>query len=50
MLWAWTQHKVYRTRYAAMMADPQWRHLHFERLQSRRDVEAWVEGLGGPKE
>ena len=38
VVWAWTQHRKYRTRYEAAMANPAWAHLRFVRLRSAADV------------
>ncbi|PZS02382.1 MAG: adenylate kinase [Pseudonocardiales bacterium] len=34
--WAWMQHTVYRERFRAAMTDPQWSHIDFVRITSRR--------------
>ena len=36
--WAWTQHEKYRRRYDELRRQPQWAHLRFVHLRSRRDV------------
>jgi adenylate kinase family enzyme len=50
IVWAWTRHSVYRSRYAAARADPANAHLRFVRLQSPREVAGFVSqaGLSGP--
>jgi hypothetical protein len=40
--WSLTRHRRYRRRYAQAAADPRWAHLAFIRLQSRRQVDAFV--------
>ena len=40
--WSLTRHARYRRRYAQAAADPRWAHLAFIRLQSRRQVDAFV--------
>ncbi|NYG56880.1 AAA family ATPase [Nocardioides perillae] len=42
--WAWTTYDRTQERYAAAMADPQWAHLTFHRLRTRRDVEHFLAG------
>lgn len=42
MVWAWTQHRHYRARYEAAMADPAWAHLRFVRLRSAADVRRFL--------
>jgi adenylate kinase family enzyme len=42
--WAWTQHRSYRARYEAAMADPAWAHLRFVRLRSAADVRRFTGG------
>ena len=42
---AWTHHGPYRDRYAAVLRDPAWSHLHFVRLRSRRDAARLLCGL-----
>lgn len=36
--WAWTSYRANRTRYASAVADPQYAHLTFVTLRSRRDI------------
>lgn len=43
--WAWTRHHVYRERYGAAMTDPEWAHLEFVRLPSRRAVSRWLASI-----
>lgn len=40
--WSLTRHARYRRRYAEAAADPRWAHLTFIRLQSRRQVDAFL--------
>lgn len=40
--WAWTRYHGYRARYASAMADPQYAHLTFVHLRSRRDIAAFA--------
>jgi adenylate kinase family enzyme len=40
--WSLTRHARYRRRYAEAAADPRWAHLTFTRLQSRRQVDAFL--------
>jgi adenylate kinase family enzyme len=47
--WAWTRHTVYADRYAAAMVDPQWSHLQFVRLGSRKEADRWVASLATPE-
>lgn len=42
MIWAWTEHRRYRARYEAAMADPAWAHLRFVRLRSAPDVRRFL--------
>ena len=42
IVWAWTQHRRYRARYEAAMADPAWGHLRFVRLRSAADVRRFL--------
>ena len=44
--WAWTTHRRTQERYAAAMADPEWSHLAFYRLRTRREVERFFATLG----
>lgn len=44
--WSWTRHDEYRQRYGAAMAAPEYSHLRFVRLQSRREVEEFLALLG----
>lgn len=48
IMWAWHRHSVYRNRYAAASADPQWAHLRFIRIESRRQAEHLVARLAPP--
>lgn len=36
--WAWTRHRIYRERYELAMQHPDWSHLRFIRLRSRREA------------
>jgi adenylate kinase family enzyme len=44
--WAATRHRVYRRRYRAAEIDPRWADLHFVRLRSQADADAFLEGVG----
>lgn len=44
--WAWTQHHVYRNRYAELSRAPEWAHIRFVRVASRREARRLVEALG----
>lgn len=44
--WAWTQHHAYRTRYAALAEGPEWAHIRFVRVTSRREAGRLVDALG----
>jgi len=46
--WAWTTYAGTQERYATAMADPQWNHLTFHRLRSRREVERFFADVGRP--
>jgi adenylate kinase family enzyme len=35
--WAWIKHRHYRELYEGLAADPDWSHLNFHRLRSRKD-------------
>lgn len=50
--WSATRHRVYRQRYGALEHDPRWARLHFVRLRSQREVDAFLAGVAGaaPKE
>jgi adenylate kinase family enzyme len=50
IVWAWTRHSVYRSRYLEAQADPALSHLRFVRLQSPRQVADFIRaaGLSGP--
>ena len=43
VLWAWTQHSKYVERYSSAMTDPEFAHLDFVRLRSRRAMRDWLE-------
>jgi adenylate kinase family enzyme len=43
--WTATRHRVYRRRYRAAEIDPQWADLHFVRLCSQAEAEAFLEGV-----
>jgi adenylate kinase family enzyme len=43
--WAWTQHDNYRARYDAEISDPANAHLEVIRLQSRRAISEWLQGI-----
>jgi hypothetical protein len=42
IIWSLSRHSLYRRRFAAAMVDPRWAHLTFSRLQTRRQVDAFV--------
>jgi adenylate kinase family enzyme len=44
--WTATRHSVYRRRYRAAEVDPQWAGLHFVRLRSQAEANAFLEGVG----
>lgn len=50
--WSATRHRVYRQRYAEAEQDPRWARLHFVRLRSQQDADAFVAGVSpaAPKE
>jgi hypothetical protein len=35
--WAWAKHRHYRELYEGLAADPDWSHLNFYRIKSRKD-------------
>lgn len=41
LLWTWTMHPVYRTRYSHRISDPRWKPLSVHRLRSPRQVAAF---------
>lgn len=43
--WSWQQHGRKRRQYEAAMDDPRWRHIHFIRLRSRREVRQLLASL-----
>ncbi len=43
--WAWTRFDHTRDRYESRMNDPDWAHLDFIRLRSRRETKAFLESL-----
>jgi adenylate kinase family enzyme len=45
VLWSWTNHATYRARYEAASADPANAHLHFVRLRSRAEAQAWLDNV-----
>ena len=45
IMWAWTRHHLYRERYEALAAAPEWAHLRFVRLTSPRDAATLVARL-----
>ena len=47
LVWAWTRHDLYRSRYEEAMVSGAWPRVRFERLRSRRAVEEFVRGVGG---
>ena len=44
--WTATRHSVYRQRYSEAEADPRWVRLHFVRLRSQAEADAFLEGVG----
>jgi hypothetical protein len=42
--WAATRHRVYRQRYAEAERDPRWSALHFVRLHTQAEVDAFLVG------
>jgi adenylate kinase family enzyme len=40
--WSLSRHSLYRRRFAAASVDPRWAHLTFNRLQTHRQVDAFV--------
>jgi adenylate kinase family enzyme len=44
--WTATRHRVYRRRYRAAEIDPRWAALHFVRLRSQAEADAFLEGVG----
>ena len=48
--WAATRHGVYRRRYLAAESDPRWSGLHFVRLRSQREADAFVAGAASGAE
>jgi adenylate kinase family enzyme len=40
--WAWTQHDKYRDRFGTLMSDPDWAHLSFVRVTSRKAASGLV--------
>lgn len=40
--WAWDRHPIYRQRFASAMADPAFAHLHFVRLTTPAEVDAFT--------
>lgn len=44
--WTATRHRVYRQRYSEAEADPRWARLHFVRLRSQAEADAFLDGVG----
>ena len=44
--WTATRHRVYQRRYREAQADPRWAGLHFVRLRSQAEADAFLEGVG----
>ncbi|MFC6286256.1 AAA family ATPase [Nocardioides sp. GCM10027113] len=40
--WAWTTYARTQERYAQAMDDPQWQHLDFHRLRTRRETDRFI--------
>lgn len=45
VLWSWTQHEKYRSRYAAAAADPANAHLEWVQITSPRQQRRWVRSI-----
>ena len=45
--WAWTTYPRTQERYAQAMSDPQWSHITFHRLRTRREIDRFVAELSG---
>ncbi|WP_036494811.1 (d)CMP kinase [Nocardia sp. BMG111209] len=45
ILWAWNTHSTNRDRYLTAQNAPEYRHLRFVRLRSRRDTDEFLDGL-----
>lgn len=43
--WSWTQHAAIRQRYETAMSDPNWSHLRFVRIGSKRDIKQLLSDL-----
>lgn len=43
--WTATRHRVYRRRYRAAEIDPRWVDVHFVRLRSQAEADAFLEGV-----
>ena len=48
LLFAWLHFSRYRTRYEQAAQAPEWAHLDFIRLRSRRSITAWLDTLPAP--
>lgn len=49
IVWAWTRHRVYQSRYEAARRDPANAHLTFIRLRSRADAAALLRAVAGQR-
>lgn len=45
MVWSWTRFDTYRSRYEDARSDGSWDHLDTHRLRTRREVDAFLDGL-----
>jgi adenylate kinase family enzyme len=43
--WAWTRHEMYRERYSSAASSPEWSHLHFVRLTTHAEAQAWIASI-----
>jgi adenylate kinase family enzyme len=46
--WSATRHAIYRQRYADAERDPRWEGIHFVRLRSQREADAFAAGVTNP--
>ncbi len=47
--WAWTTYGQTQERYAQAMSDPQWRHITFYRLRTRREIDRFIAQVSSPR-
>jgi adenylate kinase family enzyme len=45
IVWSLSRHSLYRRRFADAAADPRWSHLSFIRLQTRKQVDAFLRNV-----